>query len=140
MEVRQALEQALAENIQAAEETQKRIRELIDGMNRLREERRGLELALQRYGGGVAKSGENGWANLTRPEAVLRVMQQVGRPVSPTALAEFLAQLGREDGPRFVSAALTGLKQRGKVRQLGRGLWVLSEQDHREELAVAAEA
>lgn len=64
------------------------------------------------------------WLALTRSDAVERVLAEAGRPLSPTEIAEALADKGRADSAAAVSATLAYLKSHKRAEQKGRGQWL----------------
>jgi hypothetical protein len=102
----------------------------------LREEVRGLELAVARRNG-TAPTAEpafprpelpttDDWVSLSRPQAILRVLANEGKAMSPADLASSLNKVGRpNDLPHYISSALNNLQKRQKVRRTGYGRWTL---------------
>lgn len=95
----------------------------------LGDEVRGLELAIARREGRnteTPRPAPAGWDMLSRADAVPRVLEQAGRPLSPTEITDALHARGRNDSRKGVSVALMRLEQRGVVRKGDRrGLWEL---------------
>ena len=92
----------------------------------------GLTAARNRYVHGQAErvaaevSSADEWGDLTRTDAVLKIMATINRPASPTDIAKLLVKMGREENTNPVAAALAYLHQKGKVESLRRGAWVLA--------------
>lgn len=159
---RQALEEVLAETDKELAEVTRQMQALQERAESLKAERMGLQMALTRR---VAKSQERKdrvidsavavvegvstvaaglseaylWRDLARTEAILRVMAEMNRPVSPTELSQMLRSRGRVDDSRdYVSAALAHLKKQKKVERAGYGLWILPSADSRKPLSLDA--
>jgi hypothetical protein len=64
------------------------------------------------------------WTGLNQPDAVVRALRSVGRPMGPAEIVDFLRDKGREDAPNTVSVSLMRLRRRGEVQSVGRGQWV----------------
>jgi hypothetical protein len=98
---------------------------------RLREEVRGLELALARQNGHHLDSEQtessvgSDWTDLTRPEAIKAAMRESTRALAPNDIRLICAAHGRQDTVRYISATLTIMKKRGDVRRTGYGKWTL---------------
>lgn len=73
---------------------------------------------------GAPKSVDE-WRRLSRRAAILSVLAEYGRPISPKDLGSELHRRGRTDGYNGVSASLSRLKDDGKVESAGYGLWQL---------------
>ncbi len=109
--------------------------ELDRTIQQLESEKRGLKLALERHqriaGDSVTltfntKTTMNGWKRMSRPDAVVSLLREIHKPASAHEIAERLAEHGRSDPPKFVSAALSTLKARGAVTNPIRGKWSLA--------------
>jgi hypothetical protein len=152
MEITEALEAALAEvkaaipQAQAeAERTARHVAELLD-------EERGLQLALARRaasdGAATTTAGTEGvdaaldelptepaapevapaephgdWASLNHQDAVLRVLTEARRPLSPKDIVRALRAVGRSDSGDQVRAALNALKRQRRASLTGRAQW-----------------
>jgi len=124
MDLRQALADAEAELAQA----EKQVQDLVNLIGRLKDEKRGLELAVARHNG-HATVDPNEWQVLSRPQAILRLLVEIGEAMSPSEINRQFASRGRRDQPRLVSAGLNALKNRGQVQSLGNGKWALVRDD-----------
>jgi hypothetical protein len=142
-----ALETALGETLHEMRATQAKLNELTDEIERLQAaqvqrhtlmahikqldvEYRGLESALNRRRHGVPLDApldetSDDWLQMTRPEAVLRVLGESSEPLGPGRITDILHEHGRDDPRKGVSVALMRLKKRGRVRSLERGAWAL---------------
>jgi hypothetical protein len=155
-DVTQALEVALAEvkaaipEAQAeAERTARRVAELLD-------EERGLQLALARRApsaGATTTVGTDGvdavlveppmepaapevplaeqhgdWAPLNHMDAVLRVLVEARRPLSPKDIVRALRAVGRSDSSDQVRAALNALKRQRRAALMGRAQWAATDE------------
>ena len=68
----------------------------------------------------------NGLTSLPRTEAVLHVLRESAQPLSAVEISRRLGEAGRHrDQPKYVSAALSTMKQQGKVMKRGHGKWSL---------------
>jgi hypothetical protein len=116
-DVEQRLEQKRMERIQLELE-----------VRQLEMEHRGLLLAVQRHDAAPVDleslDEPDLFAGMARTQAVVTVLREVGRPMSPSEIVTELNQRGRSDGPKVVSASLTHLQKQGKVRSESRGEWV----------------
>lgn len=99
---------------------------LTERVERLRAEKAGLEFAVSRHGQGDLGEDAEPWTEMTRTDAIIRTLELAGRALSPIELAERLQSVGREgDSAGYVSAALSHLKKRDRVRSAGYGRWTL---------------
>jgi hypothetical protein len=97
----------------------------------LRDERRGLQMALARHEGQPVEPGPpeaEDWTDLTRAQAVTRALIEAGRPMAPAEIAEVLTARGRGDAPKAISVSLDRLQKRGRVRHGDRGQWMTTEE------------
>jgi repressor of nif and glnA expression len=134
MELHQALEDA-RRRLSLAEKEQA---ELATQIGDLKDEVRGLELALRHHDAsqlfGDLVPIQNGWAEMTRTDAVLRALNEGDAPMGPAEIAHTLRARGRpQDRASYVSAALAYLKNKGRVVSVGSGRWNLVETPETEE-------
>lgn len=66
---------------------------------------------------------------MPRTEAILRVMTDEARPLSPEDIRQALNDRGRTDEYNAVSAAIAHLQRTDRVHSVGRGAWVLGAGD-----------
>ncbi|MGD0894954.1 MAG: hypothetical protein ABSA08_02890 [Acidimicrobiales bacterium] len=109
-----------------------------DEMNEIDEMFDGLRIAARQFGDKealaeiertVTAAMPIDWAHLARTDAVLAVLNEVGTPMSPDQIASALTNKGREgDSAKYVSAALSGLRQAGRVENVGHALWQVASQ------------
>jgi hypothetical protein len=67
------------------------------------------------------------WRGFRRQAAVLRALQDLGRPAHLKKIQEFLRSKGRnDDHVDLISAALSALRSKGEAEPLGGGVWVLA--------------
>lgn len=136
-------EQALADNARAIEEAEQGAVKAEAAFTAakaqlvaLQEERRGLTLWLRRHGASedqlVLGAAANG-AVTARPslrQGVLTALASSHRAMSPADLARSLAAQGWESDhrklSRLVSATLTNLKSKKRVRRIGEGKWKIA--------------
>jgi hypothetical protein len=72
-----------------------------------------------------AQGGGTSWSELSRAEAVLRVLSDAGAPLGRLEIASRLVDVGRDgDDPDAVSAALAYLRRTHRVERSGGGRWV----------------
>lgn len=64
------------------------------------------------------------WTTLTRPAAVLRVIEEAGQPIAPSEIANRLKAHGRADKPQAIYNVLDTLRKRDAIRSEGIGKWV----------------
>jgi hypothetical protein len=70
------------------------------------------------------------WANLSRREAIVRLLREEKRPLRPSEITKLLRERGRdEQKSNPISATLAGMKDRGDARQVGNGKWLLKDQE-----------
>jgi sarcosine oxidase gamma subunit len=134
------LTEALTNCDTALSAAQSEMQALTERIARLRDEKRGLELAIARLNGHATPAKSNGWEAMSRPEAVLRLLQQHDSPMSPAEITRQLAEVGRPDDPRFVSAALSALRARRQVERVGPGEWVVLKDRTQDSLLQQEEA
>ena len=100
-------------------------------------EKRGLELALSRHGGGPrtatveTSSGVEGtdireWALMARTDAARQVLLEADVPLAPKDVVARLGSMGRSDSNNQVRAALAYLKTQGKATLAARGQWLVA--------------
>jgi len=65
------------------------------------------------------------WRALSRRSAVMRLLREWGKPISPKDLTTELHKRGRTDAYNGVAATLSRLKDDSKVESAGYGLWRL---------------
>lgn len=122
------LEAALIDADHAIEQTQRKLEQLQARLQALQEERRGLELAINRHGATtLLPSGTTEeWRNLNRTDAVERVLREGGgEAMSPSEILRKLQEHGREDDtPAYVSAALSYLARRRRAVRVRQGQWM----------------
>jgi hypothetical protein len=91
-------------------------------------EHRGLTLAVKRHDAAPVDleslDEPDFFAGMSRTQAIVTVLREAGRPMSPSEIVTELNQRGRSDGPKVVSASLAHLQKQGKVRSESRGEWV----------------
>jgi hypothetical protein len=104
---------------------------LVLKMQQLATEYRGLEAAVgRRRLAAEGGSPEEDWTVMTRPQAVVRVIDETEEPLGPSEIVTALGEHGRVgDQPRGVSVALMRLQKRGEVRAVERGKWILAHLD-----------
>jgi hypothetical protein len=152
MEITEALEAALAEVKAAIPQAQAEAERTARHVAELLEEERGLQLALARRAasdGATTTAGTEGvdaaldepptepaapevapaeppgdWASLNHQDAVLRVLTEARRPLSPKDIVRALRAVGRSDSGDQVRAALNALKRIGRASLTGRAQWV----------------
>lgn len=104
-------------------------------MDDLLAEKRGLELALSRHGGGPRTatvetgSGMEGgdtrkWMLMARTDAARQVLLEADVPLAPKDVVARLGIMGRSDSSNQVRAALAYLKTQGKATLVARGQWL----------------
>jgi len=126
VDIRTALELAQSER----EKALTRYHEAEADLDSLDTEIRGLELALVRHNGAPAVEAPppaeaRKWAALTRTDAITRVLDEEGGPMSPKEITDALLARGRSDKRKLVAAAIQYLKREGRVHSIGYGEWVL---------------
>lgn len=130
MNLVEALREALAATKDEIAAAKKEQDELQDKLDRLTREQAGLELALARHQGREAVV-PSGWGRLKRSEAIVRVLELAGNPLSPKEITTRLSSTERtDDRYELISAGLSYLKRIGVVQSAGYGRWELSP-DHR---------
>jgi hypothetical protein len=82
---------------------------------------RGIDAELERLKAGVKHSEDLSESPLT--EAILGVLRASASAMSPSQVIAGLADRGRDEPLRNVTATLSHLKQRGQVRNEGRAAW-----------------
>lgn len=98
-----------------------------------------LRDAIERYGSDNDRTAlpvsptplrdEPPWNLLSRAAAVLRVLRENGQPMAPVEIVKVLEAVGRpNDKAHYVSAVLNYLRSKGRVRNEGRGQWVIVPQ------------
>ena len=92
---------------------------------RLEAEREALATALNMIQRGPQPpSSDRPWPELSRSDAVARILEQKGGALSPRDISVVLAERGRHgDEPAAVSAALNYLAKKGRASSPGPGLW-----------------
>ncbi len=91
---------------------------------------RGLEMALARHNGkrvapkGPTPTEVREWRGMHRTDAIVRVLTEADKGMSPREITDVLLSVGRKDGRKLVSAAIQYLKGEGRVHSEGRGQWV----------------
>ena len=126
VDIRTALELARVER--AENEEQKQMIE--DRKFALDIEIAGLEMALSRHDGPLdspaspSPSETKEWRALTRTDAVVRVLSESNKPMSPREITNVLLSMGRTDKRKLVAAAIQYLKQGKRVHSIGYGEWV----------------
>ncbi len=69
-------------------------------------------------------STEADWASIPRTDAVVRMLSERGA-MSPNEIAKALNAVGRQDATwQNISRVLDHLRNKGRVKSLGRGQWV----------------
>lgn len=125
MDLQTAYDQAEADLRRA----ERQLESLARRVDALRAEKQGLGLAVARHGGRGAPPSSGASVDpvaMSRTDAILRVMAEQPGILSPGRIAELLTGLGRADTKHSVGAALSYLRQQGKVHLEGRGEWVLA--------------
>ncbi len=126
----------------ALEETKARLTEAeaaADEVPALRAEVHGLELAIARRTGTrpavlelpdpPPANGDSEWLELSRSQAVQRLLEAESKPMSPGDLSAALVAKGRvNDHPHYISSTLNNLQKRNKVRRTGYGRWTLKRE------------
>jgi len=133
MELTDALESvdALIPDAQAAVDSAAR------RLDDLLAEKRGLELALSRHGGGprtatvatgswVQSTDIREWALMARTDAARQVLLESDVPLAPKDVVARLGIMGRSDSNNQVRAALAYLKTQGKATLAARGQWLVA--------------
>lgn len=120
-----ALELARSEREQAIS----RLHEAEAEVESLDSEIKGLELALARHNGvptsPVPPPAEaRKWNRLARTDAITRVLEESGEPMSPKEITDILHAVGRTDKRKLVAAAIQYLKRENRVHSIGYGQWV----------------
>ena len=90
---------------------------------------KGLELALARHNGGPTPVGPDPveirkWKKMARTDAITRIMEEKGEPMSPREITDALLSVGRTDQRNPVAAALQYLKREQRIHWIGRGQWI----------------
>lgn len=130
---------ATDEPMAAAEAAVKDAQERVEA---IRAERYGLQLALARlreqspdpkerrpskFAAGVAAAAAvltvTHWRQMDRTDAIVKVLQDAGKPIHRTAIVARLHEHGRDDTIELVSAALAYLKKKMRVMNYGNGYW-----------------
>jgi hypothetical protein len=96
-----------------------------------------LKEAVQLYGTDEGRAAlaevldsENDWSKLNRADAVFKALASVRTPCGPSEIVQILRAHGRtDDTVNLVSAALSYLKSRYRVRSEERGKWVIRTDD-----------
>jgi hypothetical protein len=124
----------LAEQLTYAQQeraaVEERIRTLEHQLRELEQEEQILRRVAVRYDiepprdGPLPREVEE-WQQLTRTDAIMRVLKEAGRPMSPADIAQVLAEKGRDDSGHYVSAGLAYLKDSHRAHAEGRGQWVV---------------
>lgn len=121
------LEDALTDVDQEIHSIHKKIEDLTTRLNALGEERRGLQLALDRHNNGASvlmpEPTDQEWKALNRTDAVERVLREAERALSPSQITDQLKEKGRDDSDPYVSAALSYLAREKRVHRTGRAQW-----------------
>jgi hypothetical protein len=68
------------------------------------------------------------WRTLPRTEAVVRMLAEAGKPLSPSELSQRLQGVGRDDSPVAVGKALNRLQHQRRATTTGWAKWVPSGQ------------
>lgn len=67
------------------------------------------------------------WARMTRPVAIVRLLQERGKPMGPTEITQALKDLGRsQETPNLISNTLVTLSKRKLIESPERGKWMLT--------------
>ena len=96
---------------------------------------KGLELTLARHNGSpVAPKGPTPtevreWQGLHRTDAIIRVLTEADRGMSPRQITDVLLNAGRKDSRKLVAAAIQYLKGGHRVHSEGYGQWVPGPDD-----------
>ncbi|HVA08562.1 MAG TPA: hypothetical protein VNG12_17650 [Acidimicrobiales bacterium] len=104
---------------------------MVQEVDELVQEVQVLEAVNQRWAEGEAAGDRAPWSVLGRSDAVHRVLLEApeGRATNAQILQR-LQEVGRtDDTSNYVAAALAHLRDKGLVRQTGRGAWVLRSDD-----------
>jgi hypothetical protein len=132
------LHEALKDARDRLAEAENQQAEIATNIGQYKDEIRGLELALRRHDEGALYGdlvpSKNGWNTIARTEAIQRLLRESDMPLGPAEIARMLAQRGRgdKDNPRYVSAALAYLKNKGVVESSGDSRWILTRTTTRE--------
>jgi hypothetical protein len=122
----------------ALEDVQGQVSRLEARLQELREVEKGLQYAVAhpdviqarpKSGPSPVPGNHGDWPSLSRPKAVLRVLSEADRPLSPQEVVEELTAHGRTDPRPGVSSALTRLKADGKVEAVGFSQWIATKGD-----------
>lgn len=76
---------------------------------------------------GNVPEAKQGWQDLTRPDAILRLLREHGQPMGPSEIATALMQAGRaHETPSLIYSTIDKLKKRGQIANVGYGKWALA--------------
>lgn len=123
----------LAEALKAALEEQRLLREQQSQIGQrvaeLETEVQGLHMAIARAGNGAGAAtalvdSTLPPTDLSRTDAIWRVLREAKGPMSPSEVQAALHDLGRDDDYNAVSAALAYLARNKRVHSVGRAQWV----------------
>lgn len=125
--LRQALTDAERELEQVQIDRDEALARFTDKAERLKEEIRGLRLAIARHNGHTPPEPEpqeqEDWTGKKRTDAVYEVLLRSHQPLGPSSIAAALKKLGRDDTTHWVSATLAYLKKNGRVEPKAPGKW-----------------
>ena len=129
MDMKAGLADAEQERDLLAIERERLIAEIDAQIAELDDEIKGLKLAISRHNGEaeLSEAARKDWASMKRIDAVWEILAVTTRGLSPKAIADRLAEVGRADTPTDVSQTLQYMKKKGEVTSRGRGKWVLIE-------------
>jgi hypothetical protein len=124
-----ALRAALAKAEAELQGLQREAEAIADRIEEIANVKTALEYTISRQGTSrriTQEDADGSWALLSRRAAILKLLAESARPLSPTDIAEGLVARGRTDNTRGVSATLSRLKLDAKVRSMGYSKWVAS--------------